>query len=83
MADMSSTGATCVAYTYVPYASPSTGTAPACVLKSAIGLSTFKVQSFDLSTGLIGACGTSVLSLSVSKPRLMTFFFAALHRVSA
>ncbi|KAJ7769777.1 hypothetical protein B0H14DRAFT_2967300, partial [Mycena olivaceomarginata] len=45
---------TCVAYAYVPFADPT----PFCVLKSAIDLNTFKIQSFDVSVGLLGACGT-------------------------
>ncbi|KAJ7367464.1 hypothetical protein DFH08DRAFT_1070375 [Mycena albidolilacea] len=45
---------TCVAYAYVPFADPT----PFCVLKNAIDLSTFKIQSFDVSVGLLGACGT-------------------------
>ncbi|KAJ6583419.1 hypothetical protein DFH09DRAFT_1075838 [Mycena vulgaris] len=54
-----STSATCVAYAYVPYGGSNTGPGPACVLKSSFNIATFNTQAFDLSVGLLGACGTS------------------------
>ncbi|KAJ6592883.1 hypothetical protein B0H19DRAFT_1365184 [Mycena capillaripes] len=50
--------ATCVAYSYVPYGNSGTGITPFCVLKSSVDLGAFKMQSFDVSVGLVGACGT-------------------------
>jgi len=50
--------AICVAYAYVPYGGANTGPGPACVPKSSITLGTFKTQAFDISVGLMGACGT-------------------------
>ncbi|KAJ7816792.1 hypothetical protein B0H13DRAFT_1923371 [Mycena leptocephala] len=51
---------TCVAYAYAPY-QPSGSLS--CFLKNSVDLSTFKTQSVDVSVGLVGACGTSVLTL--------------------
>ncbi|KAJ7859775.1 hypothetical protein B0H14DRAFT_622373 [Mycena olivaceomarginata] len=48
---------TCVAYAYIPYGHNGTD-ANLCVTKSTIDLATFKMQSFDVSVGLVGACGT-------------------------
>ncbi|KAJ7223472.1 hypothetical protein GGX14DRAFT_387789 [Mycena pura] len=53
-----SASATCVAYAYVPYGSNVTGPGTACVLKNSFNIATFTTQSFDLSVGLLGACGT-------------------------
>ncbi|KAJ7223476.1 hypothetical protein GGX14DRAFT_558051 [Mycena pura] len=53
-----SASATCVAYAYVPYGSSVTGPGTACVLKSSFNITTFTRQSFDVSVGLLGACGT-------------------------
>ncbi|KAK6981100.1 hypothetical protein R3P38DRAFT_3234581 [Favolaschia claudopus] len=50
--------ATCVAYAYIPYGHGGTDVNPICVLKSSIDPSMFKQQSFDLSVGLVGGCGT-------------------------
>ncbi|KAJ7920553.1 hypothetical protein B0H13DRAFT_1867468 [Mycena leptocephala] len=53
-----SSSATCVAYAYIPYGNNGT-ISPICVLKSTVDLNTFKLQpSFDLSVGIVGACGT-------------------------
>ncbi|KAJ7920313.1 hypothetical protein B0H13DRAFT_1867788 [Mycena leptocephala] len=53
-----SSSSTCVAYAYVPYATPVTASVSACVLKNSVSLGTFKTQSFDVSVALVGACGT-------------------------
>ncbi|KAF7369532.1 hypothetical protein MVEN_00283100 [Mycena venus] len=53
-----SSSATCVAYAYIPYGHGGTDNNPICVLKSTIDLSTFKMQTFDLSVAIVGACGT-------------------------
>ncbi|KAF8143724.1 hypothetical protein K438DRAFT_1853180 [Mycena galopus ATCC 62051] len=49
---------TCVAYSYVAYGHGGTDVNPICVLKSTIDLTTFKIQTFDVSVGIFGACGT-------------------------
>jgi hypothetical protein len=51
-------GSTCVAYVYVPYGSSVTGPGPVCILKNSFNVSAFKTQSFDISVGLFGPCGT-------------------------
>ncbi|KAF8145683.1 hypothetical protein K438DRAFT_1781688 [Mycena galopus ATCC 62051] len=70
-----STSATCIAYAYVPYGGANTGPGPACVPKSSINLTTFKTQSFDLSVGLLGGCGTfGVLTYFLSFAALAQFY---------
>ncbi|KAJ6490878.1 hypothetical protein C8R45DRAFT_1213088 [Mycena sanguinolenta] len=58
--DACHTSATCIAYAYVPYGDPSTtGKGPgSCWLKDTIVLSDFVQQTFDVSAGLVGECGT-------------------------
>ncbi|KAJ7328102.1 hypothetical protein DFH08DRAFT_331750 [Mycena albidolilacea] len=41
----------------VPYGVGNNGL-PDCVLKNTVALNTFKTQSFDVSVGLVGFCGT-------------------------
>ncbi|KAF8188269.1 hypothetical protein K438DRAFT_1834178 [Mycena galopus ATCC 62051] len=47
-----SKNATCVAYSFVPYETPT------CFLKVAFDLATFQIRDFDVSVGLLGAYGT-------------------------
>ncbi|KAJ6452418.1 hypothetical protein C8R45DRAFT_1223475, partial [Mycena sanguinolenta] len=49
---------TCVAFAYVPYGHGGSDVNPICVLKSTIDLSTFIIETFDVSVGIVGACGT-------------------------
>ncbi|KAF7368072.1 hypothetical protein MSAN_00873300 [Mycena sanguinolenta] len=54
-------GASCIAYAYVPYGGDphdSNKTPGSCYLKDTIVLTDFVKQSFDVSAGLIGPCGT-------------------------
>ncbi|KAJ6558325.1 hypothetical protein B0H19DRAFT_1070848 [Mycena capillaripes] len=55
-----SSSSSCVAYTYLPYGFVTFGFQPTCILKDTIDLSTFTLQSVDLSVGIVGACGTLV-----------------------
>ncbi|KAJ6499760.1 hypothetical protein DFH09DRAFT_1375984 [Mycena vulgaris] len=49
----------CVGYAYVTYGSPGALNTPRCVLKDAIDLKTFVIQSaFVTNVAIVGACGT-------------------------
>ncbi|KAJ7729294.1 hypothetical protein B0H14DRAFT_3518348 [Mycena olivaceomarginata] len=58
MVPISLRGSICVVYVYVPFSD--TNTAPFCVPKGSIDLTTFK--------GLVAACGTSILDPRIVSP---------------
>ncbi|KAJ6569300.1 hypothetical protein B0H19DRAFT_1066059 [Mycena capillaripes] len=47
----------CLTYAYAPYGAPSTPNQPTCYLKSTIDPKTFKIQTYDVSAGLVKPCG--------------------------
>ncbi|KAJ6528979.1 hypothetical protein B0H19DRAFT_1083317 [Mycena capillaripes] len=53
----------CIAYAYVPYGPSSPAKQPECVLKGTIDPSTFKIQPFDVSSGLLKPCGSFPVDL--------------------
>ncbi|KAJ7881626.1 hypothetical protein B0H13DRAFT_2655684 [Mycena leptocephala] len=56
-----SNSSTCVSYSYVAFGGNDGSPEASCFLKSAFDFSAIKIRPFDVSVGLIGACGTFAL----------------------